>query len=136
MNKLSTKRLVAAAVIERDGRILIGKRKRNSYLGGKWEFPGGKAKEHETPEACLRRELLEELGIEARIGELICMNHDVRDSRFPVYLAVYRAVHLSGEIQLNDHEEIRWVLPEELSAYDFLEADIPVIEKILEGLRL
>ncbi len=132
MHTVKPKRLVVAAVIERDGRILIGKRKINSYMGGKWEFPGGKAKEHETPGECLSRELREELDIEARIGDLIGENKDVRDSQYPIELAAYWAIYESGDVRLNDHEEIRWVLPEELASYDFPEADRPIIEKILE----
>ena len=61
---------VAAAIIEKNGRILIAQRKLGSSLGGRWEFPGGKLESEETPEQCLKRELKEELGIEIRETEL------------------------------------------------------------------
>ena len=121
---------VTAAVVEKDGRILIAKRKKGWRFEGKWEFPGGKIEASETPEECLRRELREELGIETRIGTFICSS----TYAYPyatVQLLVYRAFHLSGEYTLHDHQEIRWVIPEELRQYDFPEADKPVIEKLI-----
>lgn len=63
---------VTAAVIEKDGRVLIAQRKTGDALAGKWEFPGGKLEPGETPEACLRRELREEFGVETEIGDFIC----------------------------------------------------------------
>jgi len=124
---------VTAAVIEKDGRILIAKRKRSDRMGGKWEFPGGKMRLGETPEACLKRELEEELNIEAEIGSLLC------SSKFsymgvPLELLVYKARHVSGEFKPTEHDEISWVLPGELKGYDFVKADIEVVEKLLEGL--
>ena len=66
--------LVAAAVIEKDGKILIAQRKKGWRFAGKWEFPGGKIEPNETPEECLRRELREELGIETEIGDFFCVS--------------------------------------------------------------
>jgi 8-oxo-dGTP diphosphatase len=121
--------IVTAAVIEKDGRILIAKRKQGWRFAGKWEFPGGKIEPDETPEECLRRELREELGIETEIGEFFCSS-TYRYSHATVQLLVYRAYHISGEYTLHDHQEIRWVLPEEMLQFDFPEADKPVIEKL------
>jgi 8-oxo-dGTP diphosphatase len=119
---------VTAALIENDGHILIGKRKRG-HFAGRWEFPGGKVEEGEAPEDCLRRELHEELGVEARVGELflstIYAYHHVT-----IELLTYRAEILSGEIVLRDHTEIRWVPIPDLRRYDFPEADKAVIEKL------
>ena len=65
-------RQVSGACLEKDGKILIARRKTGDNLAGKWEFPGGKLEPGETPEACLKRELKEEFGVETRIGEFIC----------------------------------------------------------------
>ena len=120
---------VAAAIIEKDGRILIAKRKEGWRHAGKWEFPGGTVEQNETPEECLRRELLEELAIEAEVGELYCdVTHAYTHAT--IQLLVYRARHVSGEYILADHDEMRWVLPEELLQYEFPEADTPVVEKL------
>ncbi len=120
---------VTAAVIEKDGKILIAKRKRGDRMGGKWEFPGGKLNPGETPEACLRRELKEELGIEAEVGAFIC------SSRFwyyfmPLELLVYSARHISGELRALDHDELRWVAPSELHNHDFVKADVKVVREL------
>jgi 8-oxo-dGTP diphosphatase len=122
--------VVTAAVIAKDRRILIARRKKGWRFAGKWEFPGGKIEPGETPEECLRRELREELGIEAKIGEFFCSS-TYPYSHATVQLLVYRAYHVAGEYTLHDHQEIRWVLPTELAQYDFPEADKPVIEKLI-----
>ena len=122
--------VVTAALIEKDGRILIARRKQGWRFAGKWEFPGGKIEPDETPEECLRRELREELDIEAKIGEFFCSS-TYQYSHATVQLLVYRAYHVAGEYTLHDHQEIRWVLPNELVQYDFPEADQLVIEKLI-----
>lgn len=122
---------VAAAVIERDGKILIGRRKKGSHLADKWEFPGGKLEPGETPEEALRRELREELSVEAMVGDFVCASRHIYPEK-AVELIVYRASIPLGDIDSTDHEEIRWVPREELLLYNFPEADRPVIE-ILVG---
>jgi 8-oxo-dGTP diphosphatase len=125
-------RKVVAAIIMEDGKVLIGKRKEGFPMAHKWEFPGGKMEPGETPEACLRRELEEELGITAEIGPFFGSAMSGQDSPYPielfVYLATYRA---SGPLSLNEHEELRWVSPPELGSYDFPEADRPIVEKLI-----
>ena len=79
---------VTAAVIEKDGRILIAKRRIGDRHGGRWEFPGGKIDSGETPEECLKRELREELGIEAEIGELLCKTSFKTIYLFPSWCGV------------------------------------------------
>ena len=123
---------VTAAVIEKDGKILIARRKQKDPLGGKWEFPGGKLESGETPEACLRRELREELGIETSVEEFVCSSRFVY-RHITIELLVYRTSYVSGEIRLNEHDRVKWVLPEELKDYDFSEADKPVVRKLTEG---
>jgi 8-oxo-dGTP diphosphatase len=121
---------VAAAVIERDGRILIGQRKRGSRHPLKWEFPGGKVEPGETPRDALVRELREELAIEAVIGEEL----DRYDVQYPggvlTHLFFFRVTEFSGEPQNLDFEQIVWERPSLLSTYDFLEGDLAFIRKL------
>ncbi len=126
-------RQVTAAVIEKDGKILLAQRKRGDVLAGKWEFPGGKMEPGETPEQCLRRELLEEFGVDTKIGAFVCSSR-FEYKHLPIELLVYRAAHLSGEFKLNEHERIAWVVPGDLAKYDLSSADIPVVNVLLAGL--
>jgi 8-oxo-dGTP diphosphatase len=121
---------VAAAVIERDGRILIGQRKRGSRHSLKWEFPGGKVEPGESPREALERELREELAIHAIIGEQL----DQYDVQYPggalTHLFFFRVTQFSGEPQNLDFEQIVWERPGLLSTYDFLEGDIAFLRKL------
>lgn len=122
---------VTAAVLEKDGRILIARRKRGSRLAYKWEFPGGKLEQGETPEECLRREMQEEFGIDVSVGAFVGRSlHSYPHGE--IDLRAYRVKHLSGEFTLHDHEEIRWVELSELPSYDFSDADVPIVA-ILTG---
>ena len=121
---------VTAAVIEKDGKILIAKRKKGGRLEDKWEFPGGKIEEGETPEDCLRRELLEEFGIDTRIKDFVCSNEHSY-SYGSIELLAYKVEHISGDFKLIDHEEINWIKPEELGEYDFAEADKPIVKELI-----
>lgn len=122
--------IVTAAVMEKDGRILIAQRRRGDHQQYKWELPGGKLESHETPEECLQRELREEFDIETEIGEFvgssICHYHHTS-----IRLMAFRAYHISGELNVLDHETIQWVLPSELVDFDFSEADKPIIQKLM-----
>ncbi len=124
---------VTAAVIERDGKILIAKRRIGDRHGGRWEFPGGKIGFGETPEECLKRELKEELGVEAEIGEFICSS-TFRYMLVPLELLVYKARYLSGEFRALDHDELRWVEPLQLNEYDFVKADVKVVKKLMKDI--
>lgn len=124
---LSGEITVVAAVIERGGRILIGQRKAGSRHALKWEFPGGKVEAGETPEAALARELMEELSIEAQIGEEMA-RYDVQYPGGPLTrLRFYRVTAFAGEPQNLDFEQIAWARSAELSGYDFLEGDAPFL---------
>ena len=124
---------VTAAVIEKDGKILIAKRRTGDRHGGRWEFPGGKIDTGETPEECLKRELKEELGVEAEIGEFICSS--VFKYMFvPLELLVYKARHISGKFRALDHDELRWVEPSELAKYDFVKVDMKVVKKLMKDI--
>jgi len=122
---------VTAAIIEQNGRVLIARRKKDDPLKDKWEFPGGKIEPGESPEECLKRELHEELGIKAEVGEFICSSTYHYD-HISIELLAYRIRGFTGNIVPVDHDEIAWVAPKDLAGYDLPAADRPVIEKLLE----
>ena len=128
--------VVAAAVIEKDGCILIARRKQGWHEAGKWEFPGGTVEEGETPQECLKRELQEELDIITEVGDLICTSEHRYTPEWTIRLLTYRTTVISGVFNVKDHEEIRWVRPTDLSRYVFPEADKDVVERLInEGRR-
>ena len=119
---------VAAAVVERDGRYLITRRLEGTHLAGLWEFPGGKILPGEKPEDALRRELQEELGIEAEVGELI----ETVDWTYPeksVRLLFFRCA-LRGEPCPQERQEMLWVEAAQLQEYQFPAADLRLIERL------
>ncbi|MBD2872557.1 8-oxo-dGTP diphosphatase MutT [Paenibacillus arenilitoris] len=122
---------VAAAIIEDGaGRILIARRAPGKSQAGLWEFPGGKLEPGESPEDCLRRELLEEMGIEIDPYAYFGVNeHDYGTVK--IRLIAYRAKYVSGEIVLMDHDEYRWVSREELGEYTFAEADVGFVGELV-----
>jgi 8-oxo-dGTP diphosphatase len=127
---------VVAAIIVRNEKVLIGRRKKGSSMAQKWEFPGGKLEPGETHEICLKRELYEELGIEAEIGGFYSSGTFMPGSPGGIELLAYEASYNPADsIMLNDHEEIRWVKPSELAEYDFPEADKPIVLKLMGGDR-
>jgi len=120
---------VTAAVLEKGGRILIARRKKGDHQEGKWELPGGTIEENELPEECLKRELLEEFGIETQVREFIMENvHEYRDKT--IRLMAYRVRHVSGDFILREHEQIAWLTAGEMESYSFAEADIPILQRL------
>lgn len=118
---------VVAAVIERDGRVLIAQRNNSGQHPLKWEFPGGKVESGESPEAATVRELEEELGIQARIDREIGRYEYQYPGRSPILLIFFRVVEYEGEPRTLDFAQIRWESPERLRDYDFLEGDTDFI---------
>jgi 8-oxo-dGTP diphosphatase len=126
--------VVVAAVIVRDGKILACQRSRKDSFALKWEFPGGKVRKGETPDAALARELREELGVAARIGEeLFQTRHKYPQMREEIELKFFPAELESDAIVNRVFEKIEWVEPAALSAKDFLEADRELIAKLASG---
>lgn len=120
---------VVAAVLVVDGKILLARRRPGKNLAGYWEFPGGKIESGESPEKALERELHEEFSIETRTGKLLGTNlHRYPD--FQVELSAYWSELLSGEFRLTDHDEVRWVVPRELSQFRLAPADVPFLAMI------
>ena len=121
---------VVAAVIERDGRVLICQRKRGGRHALKWEFPGGKVELGEDSRDALVRELREELGIEARIGEEIDC-HEVRyGDGPPIRLRFYRVTEFTGEPANLEFERIAWERKANLLGHDFLEGDVEFVRRL------
>ena len=127
-------KVVMAAVVEKDGRYMICRRGPGRRLEGVWEFPGGKLEERETPEQGLARELREELGIETEIGRII----DAQlESEFHEFIILYYLARITkGEPALTEHSEIRYVLPGELTSYEFSTADTKAAARIAESARV
>jgi A/G-specific adenine glycosylase len=125
--------VIGVAVIWNDqGQILIDRRRQDGLLGGLWEFPGGKVEPGETIEACIQREIHEELGIEISVGDrLIVVDHAY--SHFRVTLNVHHCSHVSGEPQAIECDEVRWVALAELDQYPFPKANLQIIEALKKG---
>jgi 8-oxo-dGTP diphosphatase len=121
---------VAAAVIERDAKILIGQRKRGDSHGLKWEFPGGKVERGESPASGLARELREELGIEATIGQELVRYEHRYPRRTSILLIFYSVTEFFGEPASLAFEKIVWESPEKLPSYDFLDGDIDFVRRL------
>jgi len=118
---------VACAIIEKGGAVLATQRSTAMSLPLKWEFPGGKIKDGERPEECLKRELYEELGIEIAIGQpLFPMTHQY--STFIVTLYPFICKITSGEIKLHEHKAFTWFRPEKLHELDWAEADLLLLK--------
>ncbi len=125
--------VVTAGILGDGDRVLICQRKTEDRYALKWEFPGGKVEEAEAPEVCLRRELFEELGIEAEIGpEVHRVDYRYADG-FQVRLLFFRVLGYKGTPANRDFEQIVWVRPRELPGYDFLEADRELVDRLARG---
>ncbi len=128
-------RVVVTAIIERsDRRFLIGQRKRGDTSALKWEFPGGKIEEGETPEAALARELREELGATLeKCVEIGRRRHKYASSPEEFEIRFFAASIKETEVAPKEFEQIAWALPKELGSYDFLAANSQIIAQLATG---
>jgi 8-oxo-dGTP diphosphatase len=118
--------VVAGAIADAEGRVLITQRPRGRHMAGRWEFPGGKLGAGEDPYAGLQRELTEELGVTVREARpLIRLRHVYPDRR--VLLDVWEVTSYDGEPQALDAQALAWALPDDLPKHDLLEADRPIV---------
>jgi 8-oxo-dGTP diphosphatase len=125
---------VVAAVIERDGKYLACRRAQHKNLAGLWEFPGGKVEPGETDQDALRREILEELGVEISVGAYLATSLD-KAGDLDIELVAYRALLLDGEVTASsDHDDLRWLTPLELDGIVWAPADTPFLQ-IVAALR-
>jgi 8-oxo-dGTP diphosphatase len=128
-----TRTEVVAAVVERGGRFLITRRQPGVHLEGYWEFPGGKCEPAETHDACLRRELAEELGVAARVGALVLeTSHDYADRTIKLYF--YRC-EIDGDPSPLLKQEIKWATKAEVGALEFPPADAELIQILRRNLK-
>ena len=124
---------VVAALILKNGKVLVCQRTRHQSMPLKWEFPGGKIEDGEQPRDALRRELEEELGIDAHIGEEVArIRHDYKNGG-AVELRFYVVNEYAGEMENRIFRDVRWAKRSELPSYDFLEADRDLVKDLATG---
>jgi 8-oxo-dGTP diphosphatase len=124
---------VVAAVIEQDGKLLVCQRTRHQTMPLKWEFPGGKIEDGEQPRDALRRELDEELGIQAVVGDEIARVQHTYPTGAAVELRFYIVREYSGELENRIFRDLQWSAPKDLPTYDFLEADASLVKDLAAG---
>lgn len=140
----SVKRVAAAFIVRRGKptaasasapvhKILICQRTRHQPFPLKWEFPGGKIEEGEQPRYALRRELEEELGIDARVGDEVARIRHTYSRGGAVELRFFLVEEFAGEIENRIFKDVRWVSRKQLPEFDFLDADAGLVEDIAEG---
>lgn len=120
--------VVAAALIDAEGRVMIAQRPQGKSLAGLWEFPGGKVEGDETPEVALIRELDEELGIKVAAEALMpgtFVSH--RYEAFHLFMPLYVVRAWSGEVTAREHAGLEWVRPQDMTTYPMPPADVPLV---------
>lgn len=122
---------VTAGIIIDNNKILIAQRGANEKLAGKWEFPGGKIEVGETPQQCLKREIMEELEVDIEVGDYLGESIYTYPNG-EIKLIAYFATVVDGDIKLSVHDKIEWITISEIDKYDFAPADITFIEKLKE----
>jgi 8-oxo-dGTP diphosphatase len=123
--------VVTAAVVERDGKVLVARRREGLVAEGLWEFPGGKLEPGEDPRRGLERELAEELGVGSRAGAHLC-TVPFSGPLMSFELVVFRTELLSDDLRLTDHDRIVWLAPAEMDEAVFSKPDRPVV-RLLAG---
>jgi len=122
---------VSAAIIEKNGLILITRRAKDEKLAGFWEFPGGKREASETIEQCLVRELKEELDVEV-VTNGILGESDYHYSGGAIKLIGVYARIVSGDIKMTVHDSFEWVSPKDLLSYELAPADVPLAKMLIQ----
>jgi len=122
---------VTAGIIIREEKVLIAQRRKDKNRALLWELPGGKVQKDESFEQCLKRELNEEFGIDAYIGKHF-MSHRHTYTDMDLTLHAFYVTEIRGGLQLNDHRRILWIKVEDYTKYDMAEADLPIMEELLQ----
>jgi len=128
MNEIKTLIVVAAALIDADGRVLVQQRPADKSMAGLWEFPGGKVEAGETPEQTLIRELEEELGIvvkEACLAPLTFASHTYPE--FHLLMPLYVCRRWDGVVSAREGQSLTWARPNRLRDYPMPPADVPLV---------
>jgi 8-oxo-dGTP diphosphatase len=126
---MNCERVVAAAIIRKNGCVLLARRSPGEKLAGFWEFPGGKVEDGETPEECLARELAEELDIRTRIGEKCAESlHQYDHGSFRI--VAYFVDCIGGEPRPSVHDRLGWVEIDDIHEYQLLPADISILASL------
>lgn len=124
---------VVAGFMKKGKMILVGQRPENNSLAGQWEFPGGKIESGESPEQALVRELQEELGIEATVGELkLACTHSYGDVN--ILILFYEILYWKGEPKAKHHLMLEWIHPEELSSRNIPDANRRILDRLYKAL--
>lgn len=127
--------IVTAAAMVRNGRILIAQREAGSHMGLLWEFPGGKLEPDETPEECIVREIKEELDMEIEVLDIykaVKFKYEEKD----IMLLCYLCKLLKGEGKTLECNDFRWVKRDELTNFEFVPADLQIVEKLIRDEKL
>lgn len=125
--------VVACALVDADGRVLIAQRPEGKQLAGLWEFPGGKVETGETPEEAVVRELKEELGIETKVAclaPLTFASHSYES--FHLLMPLFVCRRFWGTPVAKEHQALKWVRPREMRDYAMPEADIPLVAHLID----
>lgn len=132
--KVKTMLVVAAAIILDNNKVLIAQRQEGSNMEFKWEFPGGKLEQDETPEECLVREIREELDIAIEpieIYKAVRHKHNDKD----ILLLAYICKHIKGEGRALECNDFKWISIDELGQYEYTPADIDIVDKLRQDSR-
>ena len=121
---------VTGAIIQNDNYFLIGRRGKDEKSAGMWEFPGGKLEEGESPKECIKRELKEELNIDAEIGELFS-SYTYNYNHVSYELFFFKVNSFFGEPVKSVHDKLKWEKLKNFYKYDFLPGDGPLIDKLI-----
>ena len=132
--KIGQKMKVTAAIFRDGDKVLLMRRAADQPLAGEWEYPGGKFEDGEDGPTCLHRELAEELGIDAQIGDLITVAKHTTDSGKVIELHAYEILGYTGEIQPRVHDDMHWVSIPNLPAHPQLPADLIVSKTLAQNL--
>jgi len=128
--------VVAALVCDEEGKILVSRRKEESFQGGRWEFPGGRVEIMEKPEDALKREMKEELDVKVDVGNIFSIDshtYTIYDGSLRhVILLTYECRIKAGELKALGCSEFRWAYPDGLNVLDFVDADRRLVKKLVQ----
>jgi 8-oxo-dGTP diphosphatase len=122
---------VTAAILINDNKILIAQRRDTDKLAGKWEFPGGKIEDNESPRECLRREMKEEFDIDVEIGGFFGESTYHYETG-KIQLLAYNTTWKGGNFSLNAHAAIKWISLNQLQEFEFAPADIALVQNLMQ----